>query len=146
MDPAQLQRIGQLILASPHGRALGFKMVDIGDARAEVRLPYAAHIVGDPETRVLAGGALTALLDHTCGMAVTAALEDLAWVATLDLRIDYMRPAPPDHDVRARAHCYKLTRTIAFVRAVAFIDDPDDPVAAASGAFIITPQGGGAPT
>ncbi|MEM7670208.1 MAG: thioesterase, partial [Pseudomonadota bacterium] len=41
------------------------------------------------------------------------------------------------HTLYCRAECYRTTRSIAFTRAVAFHDDPDDPVATASGAFII---------
>ena len=130
-------RLAQAISQTPHARALGLELVDAGAARAEAVLPYRDDLVGDPKTRVLAGGAITALLDQLCGVAVMTALPKPAPIATLDLRIDYMRPAPPDHAVRARAHCFKVTRSVAFVRAVAFIDDPEDPVATASAAFIL---------
>jgi acyl-coenzyme A thioesterase PaaI-like protein len=61
-------------------------------------------------------------------------------MATLDLRIDYMRPAKPQRDVIGHAHCYKLTYSVAFVRAVAYEDDPADPIAAAQAAFMLTGQ------
>ncbi len=48
-----------------------------------------------------------------------------------------MRPAAPRADVTCEAHCYKLTRTIAFVRATAFDVDRDDPVATAQAAFMV---------
>src|SRR3569833_2821949 len=85
----------------------------------------------------LAGGVVTTLLDHVCGMAVWTALDRSTSIATLDLRIDYMRPAKPGLDLLARARCYKLTRSVAFVRAWAYGEGPDDAVAAAPAAFVL---------
>lgn len=130
---------------SPQAVALGLETLEIGHARALIKLPYHADLVGDPETGVIAGGAVTTLLDHTCGQAVFAALSEPISVATLDLRIDYMRRAEPGLDVHVSAHCYKLTSSIAFVRAVAYDRDPDDPVAAAQAAFMLNSSAGKAP-
>ena len=77
------------------------------------------------------------MLDHVGGLAVWVALGRYEPIATLDLRVDYMRPARPRVDLLAEARCYRLTRTIAFVRAWAFEDDPDDPVAAAQATYVI---------
>ncbi len=127
---------------SPQARALGFETLEIGHGVAILRVPYRPEIVGDPETGVIAGGVVTTLLDHTCGQAVHAAQAEWGFIATLDLRIDYMRPAKPGRDLLARAHCYKLTRSVAFVRAVAYEDDPDNPVAAAQAAFMLDSSAG----
>src|SRR6478752_4259288 len=130
---------------SPQARALGFQTLEIGGAVAILKAPYRPEIVGDPETGVIAGGVVTTLLDHASGQAVHAALTEWTSIATLDLRIDYMRPAEPGRDVLARAHCYKVTRSVAFVRAVAYEDDPDDPVAAAQAAFMLDSSAGKKP-
>ncbi len=127
---------------SPQARALGFTTLKIGDGVAILKVPYRAEIVGDPETGVIAGGVMTTLLDHASGQAVHAALEAWTSIATLDLRIDYMRPAEPGRDVLARAHCYKITRSVAFVRAVAYEDDPEDPVATAQATFMLDSSAG----
>lgn len=130
---------------SPQAVALGLETLEIGHARALIKLPYRADLVGDPETGVIAGGAVTTLLDHSCGQAVFAALTEPTSVATLDLRIDYMRRAEPGLDIHVAAHCYKLTSSIAFVRAVAYDRDADDPVAAAQAAFMLNSSAGKAP-
>jgi len=101
--------------------------------------------VGDPETGVIAGGVVTTLLDHACGQAVFAALGQPTSSATRDLRIDYMRPSRPGLDIHATAHCYKLTRSVAFLRGVAYDEDPGDPVAAAQAAFMLDSNAGRAP-
>lgn len=121
----------------PHNRALGLVLTDIAEARAEMRLPYSERLIGNPDTRVLHGGAISALMDATCGIAVFMALPRPMAIATLDLRTDYLKPAAPDRDVVCRAHCYKVTRSVAFVRAVAFQGDEADPIAASTGSFML---------
>ncbi len=127
----------QFIEAIPHSRALGMSLTDIGDGHATITMPYDKKLVGDPETGVIHGGAVSALLD-TCGGAAVMVHDSLpVGTATLDLRIDYMRPATPGQKITARAECYHVTRTVAFVRATAMDEDADRPVATASGAFTI---------
>ena len=69
-------------------------------------------------------------------MAAAAADHPFS-TATLDLRIDYMRPAAPKLGVTAEAHCYKLTRTIGFVRAEAWDAERSDLIATAQAAFVL---------
>jgi uncharacterized protein (TIGR00369 family) len=126
----------------PHNVALGLEILDLGPDWACFRLPYAAHLVGNPETGVLHGGAITAMLDACSGAAVFAAMPTPQPIATLDLRIDYLRPGAPGQDVLARATCYRVTRNVAFTRAVAYHDDPDDPIAAAAGTFMLATKAG----
>jgi uncharacterized protein (TIGR00369 family) len=126
----------------PHAAALGLEITDIHEARAFGRVAYREDLVGDPETGVIAGGVIIALLDNLGGVAVMAALSEPTTVATLDLRIDYMRAAAPGKTVQAMAHCYHVARSVAFVRAVAYEDSPDDPVAHASGAFMLAANAG----
>ena len=130
---------------SPQARALGFESVSLDKATAVLKVPYDARLVGDPDTGVIAGGVVTTLLDHCCGQAAHAALDEFKFIATLDLRIDYMRAAEPGKDIFARAHCFKVTRNVAFVRAVAYETDPDDPVAAATAAFMLDSSAGRRP-
>ena len=72
-------------------------------------------------------------------MAITATTGERRPTATLDLRIDYMRPAAARAGVTVEAHCYHTTRSIAFVRAHAWDADPADPIATAQAAFMLTP-------
>jgi uncharacterized protein (TIGR00369 family) len=121
----------------PHNKELGIETIELGDARAKFKLPYDPKLVGNPETGVLHGGAITALLDACSGASVFMALSMPTNIATLDLRIDYLRPAKPNEPVFAEAHCYRTTKSVAFVRAVAYHDSPDDPIAAAASTFML---------
>jgi acyl-coenzyme A thioesterase PaaI-like protein len=140
-------------------------LIEIGDGTALMRVPYDRKLVGNPATGVLHGGVITSALDSASGAAVGSALasrrdayhaarsqdigaEDGAarsaglkgWrpIATLDLRIDYMKPAVPGRDLLARAECYKLTRNVAFVRGTAYHDDPSDPIATSVATFMLS--------
>jgi uncharacterized protein (TIGR00369 family) len=100
-------------------------------------LPYRPVFVGDTETGVIHGGVVTAMLDETCGMAVQLALDGTGAIATLDLRIDYQKPATPGLAIRAHSVCYRVTRSIAFVRATAYQETEDEPVATATACFMV---------
>lgn len=127
----------QFIQAIPHARALGMDLTHIGDGKAEICMPYNPQLVGDPKTGVIHGGAVSALMDTCCGAAVMSHPKSPAATATIDLRIDYMRPATPGQSIRTEAVCYHITRSVAFVRATAFDDDAENPVATATGAFTV---------
>jgi uncharacterized protein (TIGR00369 family) len=129
---------------SPQSRALGLELVAT-EPDVILKIPYREDLVGEPDTGVIAGGVVTTLLDLACGWGVALALKEPTSIATLDLRIDYMRPAEPGRDLLATAHCYKLTRSVAFVRAVAYDADPQDPVAAAQAAFMLDSNAGRGP-
>jgi len=127
----------QFTTALPDARALGLSIVSVGRGEAEIAMPYDDKLIGDPETGVIHGGAVSALMDTCCGAAVIAHPEATPLTATLDLRIDYMRAATPGQTITAKATCYHVTRRIAFVRAVAMDADRDNPVASATAAFTV---------
>lgn len=131
----------QLASGAAHTHALGFTFDRLEGDRVRIRAPWREDLVGDPDTGVLAGGLVTALLDHVGGLAVWIALDRFEPIATLDLRVDYMRAAEPRRDLIAEARCYRLTRSIAFVRAWAFENEPDDPVAAAQATYVLSARG-----
>lgn len=131
----------QFIEALPHARALGMHLDAIADGKAVISMPYDPALVGDPATGVIHGGAVSALMDTCAGAAVMSHATAPVATATIDLRIDYMRPATPGQAITAEAECYHVTRTVAFVRAVAHDGDRERPVAAASGAFTVERAG-----
>lgn len=135
---AEVDVEGSLLSGLPHSREIGMRLHMAHQGIGLLSVPYDARLIGDPETGVMHGGVITSLLDTACGIAVMAVPETLVATATLDLRIDYMRPARKALRVWARAECYRLTRAIAFARAVAYHEDPDDPIASAAGAFVLT--------
>ncbi|MCD9147498.1 PaaI family thioesterase [Pseudophaeobacter flagellatus] len=134
-DKTDLAR--QFIQAIPHAKELGMVLEEIGDGTACISMPYDEKLIGDPQSGVIAGGAVSALMDTCCGAAVMCHPDAPGGTATIDLRIDYMRGATPGQSITTRATCHHITRSVAFVRAVASDDDTDRPVATAAGAFTV---------
>jgi uncharacterized protein (TIGR00369 family) len=116
------------------------QVVDIEPGVVILRLPWREDLVGNPQTGVLHGGAITALLDAAGGASVFMKMQKPIPIATLDLRIDYLKPATARRDVVARAECYKLTKSVAFVRAVAY-QDAEDVIASVAATFMISTKG-----
>lgn len=119
-----------------HGGRLGIGLAARGDGWVELTLPYSADLVGDPATGVIASGPIIALMDMATSIAVWIRRGGFVPHVTLDLRIDYLRPATPGRAVFGRGECYRMTRSISFVRGQAHDGDPDDPIAHVVGTFM----------
>ena len=120
-----------------HGRALGLEFRDSGSNWAELALPWREQLVGIPETGVLASGAVVSLIDTASGTSVWVSLDKFLPIVTVDLRLDYLRPAASGETIVARCECVKLTRRIAFVRGVAHGGDEQRPIALSAATFML---------
>ncbi|MCL6678510.1 PaaI family thioesterase [Sphingomonas sp. RG327] len=120
-----------------HGRALGLEFKGAGDNWAELALPWREELVGVPETGVLASGAIVSLVDTASGTSVWVTLDRFTPIVTVDLRLDYLRPALKGETIVARCECVKVTRRIAFVRGVAHGGDESRPIALSAATFMI---------
>lgn len=141
-DPAASERMQQ----TAYIVGIGAEVITREGGKSKMRLPYGPHLVGNPDTGVVHGGVITGMLDHCCGMAVGTALREIRPYATLDLRIDYMKAAEPHIDIIVEAECLKVAREIVFARGIAHHGDPANPIAIATGTFMMTatpfpPQG-----
>ena len=137
--PLSFDELSRAIKAhrSVYGHISGLQLDRTAPGEAWSSLPYRPVFVGDTQTGVLHGGVVTAMLDESCGLAVQLALDGTRAIATLDLRIDYQKPATPGLDIKAHSVCFRVTRSIAFVRSTAYQESEDDPVATATACFMI---------
>lgn len=127
-----------MVAATPQAAALGIELTALENGVARGRTRYRPDLVGDPESGILAGGVITTMLDQLSGVAAVVAMREPTTVATIDLRIDYMRAAEPGRDVLAEAKAIRVTRSVVFVHAVAYEESVDNPIAHAAAAFMIT--------
>ncbi len=138
-EPAErLARAQAFFDAIPHSRVLGLELVDFRDNTATARVAYRAELIGNPANGSIHGGVIITLIDQTSGVAVFASLPEPEMVATLDLRIDYLRTPRPGAAVYARAHCHRITAAIAFVRCEVYHDQEAEPVAVSISSFMRT--------
>jgi uncharacterized protein (TIGR00369 family) len=121
-----------------HNGMLGFAYDAHGADWASLALPYREDLVGDRATGILAWGPIVALMDMASSVACWLKTDAFSPLATVDLRIDYLRPAEPGKTVIGRAECYRLTRRIAFVRGEAHDGDPAHPLAHVVGTYMFT--------
>ena len=135
-DPARFLKSG----AGGHGSHLGLHYQAHGPDWAEMALPYDPRLVGDVGSGVIASGPILSMMDMATSMSVWLKLNGFRAHATLDLRVDYLRPATPGKTVIGRGECYRVTRSIAFVRGQAHDGDPGDPLAHVAGTFM-APEG-----
>jgi uncharacterized protein (TIGR00369 family) len=132
-EQAKIQMARQFMAAIPHSKDLGMELTQIEAGTATITMPYDERLIGDPDTGVIHGGAVAALMDSCCGAAVMSHPANAGGTATIDLRIDYMRAATPGQALSTTATCYHITRSVAFVRATAVDEDTQNPVAMATG-------------
>ncbi len=131
----------KFVQRTPHMHDIGARITAVAKGRGAMTLPARPAWLGDPRRGMLHPGALTVLADSACGLAVGTALTERAPYATLDLRMDYLRPAGPEHDVHCDAHCFRLTRNVAFVRAEVHQADREQPIAVAQASFMLATPG-----
>ena len=125
-------------LPAGHGRRLGIRYDAHGADWCQLVLPYSEALIGDPARGVIASGPIVALLDMATSVAVWMKRGGFLPHATLDLRVDYLRPAVPGREVVGRGECYRVTRSVAFVRGIAHDGDAADPIAHVAGTFMFT--------
>lgn len=138
VDLEEVRKMCELLMVvnqGDHFHALGIKVTDIQRGSVTMEIGYSEEIVGNPETGVIHGGVITALLDSCCGFSASTVLDELALTPTIDLRIDHLGAAEPHKPVYAVGEVYRLSRYVIFTRAIAHQGDKNRPIAQAVGNF-----------
>jgi len=120
----------------PYASASGMRLEDVSEGRCSLLLPARATWTGDSERKLIHPGCLSVLADTACGVAVGCAMEELEPYATLDLRMDYLRPPVAETDLICTAECHRLSRSVAFVRGELHQPGQSEPVATVHATFM----------
>lgn len=132
-DPSEAVRF---LLRHGHSAKLGLRYRDHGEDWVELELPWREDLVGEVDRCVLASGPIISMLDMASGLSIWTTHGTFVPIATLDLRVDYQRPARKNANVIGHVECYRLSKSAAFVRGIAHDGDADDTVATMSGVFM----------
>ena len=92
-DKIRADRVTRFIETLNQARELGLSVIETTEFSLTLCLPYSDRIIGNPDTGVIHGGAITTLMDTTSGSVMLGAMDVFELCPTLDLRVDYMRPA-----------------------------------------------------
>jgi uncharacterized protein (TIGR00369 family) len=134
-DPARFIRG---MARAGHNGLVGMEYRAHGPGWCELALPYRLELAGDATSGILASGPIITMMDMATSIASWLKSGRFRPQATLDLRLDYLRPAEPGRTVVGRGECYKLTRSIAFIRGEAHDGDPARPLAHVAGTYMFT--------
>jgi uncharacterized protein (TIGR00369 family) len=135
LAPDVLTRIVEQLI--PFNRFLGVRVIELGPGCARLELPYRPEMIGNPLRPALHGGVLATLLDTTGGAAVWTRVSRDHLLSTIDLRVDYLRPARPE-PVIARGRVVRLGNRVGVVELrAAHAGEADRPVAAGTGVYSI---------
>ena len=130
-------------------QVLGLKITSVRPEQVAARIDMRPELVGHYGYNRLHGGVVSAGLDAMAGLAVMAAigarhmdetpfarLHRFAKLGTIDLRVDYLRPAVGDH-FELRAEVLRLGSRVASTR-MEFLGPDGRLLSTGSGAYIVS--------
>jgi acyl-CoA thioesterase len=95
---------------SQYSQHLGIEAVSLGDGVAEARLPMAEHLRN--RSQVMHGGAIFSLLDIAMGLACSSSHGFDRRSATLECKINYIRPVAEGEVICRARVLHAGTRTL----------------------------------
>lgn len=130
-NPRVAEALREATKSAPYPSHLGIEVVDFRPGVIVCRLPIEQKVMSG--VGAVHGGAIVSLVDHALSLCVYPLVEIGKWVATLELKVNYLAPVRPDAEyVEAEAQVLSLKKRLAVVR----VD-----VRSKSGEHVATAQG-----
>jgi len=128
--------LDELMHRRGHAAALNVSIEDHGENWIELSIPYDSALIGDVESGCMASGPIISLVDMASAQCIWVRLNQFVSHVTLDLHIDYLRPAETGKRVYCRSECIGVTKNVFFARSLTHDGEPGRPIAQASASFI----------
>jgi len=122
----------------PMAKFIGVKVLEIDEGYVKLLFPYREEFIGDPRSKRLHGGYTATAIDLAGGVAamtyMTSPDDD---VATIDMRIDYLRPGKAKEIIAEGIVLSKRRRSIVTEMKIYHSDDEEKIIAIGRGVFSI---------
>ncbi len=119
----------------PYARSVGLEVI-VDDDDVLTVLRFHDDNIGNYIIRAIHGGVVGALLEHAAIVHLLAETEAAVVPKIVNLSVDYLRPCMAA-DTFARGRVIRQGRRVANVRAEAWQESPEKPVAAAHAHFLL---------
>lgn len=119
----------------PLHQLLGFKLEEIREGYARIKVPFREALIGDPRTRALHGGIVATAMDSVggaAGMTTLVSFEDK--LSTIDMRVDYLLPGKP-LDLYVEGQIIRSGNRIIVTSMIAWQEDKTKPIADGRGVY-----------
>lgn len=131
--------VNEVLAKIPYINYLGISFETVSDELI-AKLAFKHELIGNPSLPALHGGVIGGFLETAAIVQVARESKIRILPKTIDITIDYLRSGRP-LDTFARATITKHGRRVANVQVIAWQDDPEKPIAAAHGHFLLEPIG-----
>ncbi len=119
----------------PYAEFLGVEVIHDQDGLVLV-MPFRDDLVGNARLPAIHGGVVGAFLELTAAIGLIRENPGRRSPRPINFSVNYLRSVGP-HETFGRAEIVKHGRRIANVRVIAWQEDPDQPVAAGTGNFLL---------
>lgn len=119
----------------PLHQFLGVQFQEVREGYARLLMPFRPGVVGEPREQRWHGGMIATALDAVGGAAAMTSLASFDdRVATIDMRVDYLRPSGP-RDLIAEGELIRSGKSIIVARMWAYHPDDKEILAEGRGVF-----------
>lgn len=115
-NPDVAKALPEYTKRSPYASLVGIEILEVGPGTIRARIPVTEKLASG--VGAVHGGAIVSIVDHCLSLAVYPLVEIGKWVATLELKVNYLSPARIDRggEILCEATVLALKKRVAVVR------------------------------